>query len=351
MKIICLKKYRYKSYVKSSGHKQLLLNLVLLRNPEVTAAFSLRLWRLHFLHQVWWGEPPLRWQAQPGHPFQNRLLSQDGLPWPQHLCQQSLLGWADVHQPVVHLPVRPTRCLCLQPLPKWWQLRAWATGQLHLQLPWVVHGTEMWDCGGMPGGLLWPWSRLQSGAQQRLCVPAIPTPCWAVSAPLGCAGNCGRLCYSAGPAGPQPHSLQPVSGEEVKGPKAGEENKGEEEEREWECGFWWPWQHPTLWWWHDSQEAARGEPQTWYHRKRKPLSHLWWDWHPACHRDHSQCPTGFTRAWDRALWHWQRQQHRSFRCWHHPALQAVSEPYAQVLHPEAQPTGLCPAVPHATGSQ
>lgn len=43
MKIICLKKYRYKSYVKSSGHKQLLFNLVLLRNPKVTAAFSLRL--------------------------------------------------------------------------------------------------------------------------------------------------------------------------------------------------------------------------------------------------------------------------------------------------------------------
>lgn len=68
-------------------------------------------------------------------------------------------------------------------------------------------------------------------------MPAVPTPCRAVPAPLGRAGHRGQLRNGAGTAGPQPHPLQPVPREEVKGPEGGEENKGEKEKRKRERGI------------------------------------------------------------------------------------------------------------------
>lgn len=65
------------------------------------------------LCEVQWGESAIYRRTQPCHLNYNRSFCKDWLQRPQPLWKQPMLGWTDVCQPVVHIPVRPARWLCL----------------------------------------------------------------------------------------------------------------------------------------------------------------------------------------------------------------------------------------------
>lgn len=101
----------------SAGNEQL-IHLKLLLWPwhqlmSLSLLFVCRFRWLLGLCEVQWRKSAIcRW-TQPCHLISNQSVCQDWLQRSQPVWKQPMLGWSDVYQPVVHIPVCPAWWLCL----------------------------------------------------------------------------------------------------------------------------------------------------------------------------------------------------------------------------------------------